>query len=104
MKKAEVKLLRNNKWQIEDKLVLKERKKYILKDKELRLDVIQLHYDSKIQRTIKWSILENKKQNKDASEKIKTEYNTRKTIAIYISKLYYKVTSIKRPQFNSDSM
>ena len=30
MKKVEVKLLRNNKWQIEDELVLKEGKVYIL--------------------------------------------------------------------------
>jgi len=33
MKKTEVKVLRNNEWQIEDKLVLKERKVYVSKDK-----------------------------------------------------------------------
>ena len=40
MKKAEVKVLRNNEWQIENELVLKEEKIYILKDKRLRLEII----------------------------------------------------------------
>jgi len=40
MKKAGVKVLRNNKWQIENKLVLKEEKIYVLKDKSLRLEII----------------------------------------------------------------
>ena len=45
MKKAGVKELRGNKWKIEEDLVLKERKIYILKDEELRVEVIQLHHD-----------------------------------------------------------
>ena len=45
MKKAEVKILQENKWQIEEDLVLKERKVYILKDKELRAKIIWLYYD-----------------------------------------------------------
>ena len=45
MKKAEIKMLRSNKWQIEKELVLKEGKVYILKDKELRKEIIQLHHD-----------------------------------------------------------
>ena len=45
MKKAEIKVLRNNEQQIENELVLKEEKIYILKDKRLRLEIIQLHYD-----------------------------------------------------------
>ena len=40
MKKAEIKVLRNNEWQIENELVLKEEKIYILKDKRLRLEII----------------------------------------------------------------
>ena len=32
MKRAGVEVLRNNEWQIEDKLVLKEEKVYVLKD------------------------------------------------------------------------
>jgi len=40
MKKIRVKVLRNDKWQIEDNLVLKEGKMYISKDKELRLKII----------------------------------------------------------------
>ena len=45
IKKARVKVLRKNEWQIEDKLVLKERKIYVLKNESLRLEIIQLHYD-----------------------------------------------------------
>ena len=48
MKKTKVKVLRNNEWQIEDKLVLKERKVYVSKDKSLRLEIIQLHYNMPI--------------------------------------------------------
>ena len=45
MKKAKVKELQGNEWQIEGDLVLKKGKIYILKDKELRAEIIQLHYD-----------------------------------------------------------
>jgi len=45
MKKAGVKELRGNEWQIEGDLVLKEEKVYVPKDKELRAEVVQLHYD-----------------------------------------------------------
>ena len=45
MKKAEVRALRGNESEIEEDLVLKEEKVYVLKDEELRLEVIQLHYD-----------------------------------------------------------
>ena len=45
MKKAGVKKLRGNKWKIEENLVLKEGKIYVPKDKELRAEVIQLHYN-----------------------------------------------------------
>ena len=48
IEKVEVKVLGNNKWQIEDELVLKERKVYILKNKSLRLEIIQLHYNIQI--------------------------------------------------------
>ena len=44
-KKVEVKVLRGNKWQVERELVLKEKKIYISKDKELRVEIIQLYYD-----------------------------------------------------------
>jgi len=42
------------------------------------------------------SVSEDEEWSRDASRKIKTKYSIRKTIAIYISGLYYKVTSIKR--------
>ena len=45
MKKAGVKELRRNKWKIEEDLVLKERKIYVPKDEELRVEVIQLHHN-----------------------------------------------------------
>ena len=45
MKKAGVKELRGNEWKLEEELVLKEGKIYMLKDKELRAEVIQLHHD-----------------------------------------------------------
>ena len=40
MKKVGVKVLRNNKWKIENKLVLKEGKIYVLKNESLRLEII----------------------------------------------------------------
>ena len=45
MKKARVKVLREDEQEIEDKLVLKEEKMCILRDKELRLEVIWLYHD-----------------------------------------------------------
>ena len=45
MKKAKVKVLRGDEWQIEGDLVLKEGKIYILRDRELRAEIIQLHHD-----------------------------------------------------------
>ena len=45
MKKAEVQNLRGDKWEIEEYLVLKKGKVYVLKDEELRVEIIQLHYD-----------------------------------------------------------
>ena len=50
MKKARVKVLRNDEQQIENKLVLKEEKVYVLKDKELRLEIIWLYHDTLIAR------------------------------------------------------
>ena len=40
MKKVEVKVLKGDEWQIDEELVLKERKVYILKDEELRVEII----------------------------------------------------------------
>jgi len=45
MKKAKIKELQGNEWQMERDLVLKEGKIYALKDEELRAEVIQLHHD-----------------------------------------------------------
>jgi len=40
MIKVGVRILRNDEWQIEEGLVLKEKKVYILKDEKLRLEII----------------------------------------------------------------
>ena len=40
IRKVGVRVLRDNKWEIEEDLVLKEGKVYMPKDKELRLEVI----------------------------------------------------------------
>jgi len=45
MKKAEVKILQVEEWQIEEVLVLKKGKLYVLKDEELRAEIIQLYHD-----------------------------------------------------------
>ena len=45
MKRAEVKVLRNEEWQIEDDLVLKKGKVYVPKDDKLRLEIIWLHHN-----------------------------------------------------------
>jgi len=45
MKKAGVKVLQGKKWQIKGNLVLKEEKVYVLKDVELRIEIIQLHHN-----------------------------------------------------------
>ena len=45
MKKTEVKILRRDKQQIERDLVLKEEKIYMLKDEELRVEIIWLYHN-----------------------------------------------------------
>ena len=48
MKKAGVKMLREEEWQIEEGLVLKEGRVYVPKDEELRVEIIWLHHDTPI--------------------------------------------------------
>jgi len=45
IKKAGVKALRGEEWQIEEDLVLKKGKVYVLKDEELRAEIIWLHHN-----------------------------------------------------------
>ena len=45
IKKMNVKILRRDEWQIEKDLVLKKEKVYVLKDKELRVEIIWLHHN-----------------------------------------------------------
>jgi len=48
MKKTKVKMLREEEWQIEEELVLKEEKMYVPKNEELRVEIIQLHYNTPV--------------------------------------------------------
>jgi len=48
MKKAGVKILRDEEWREEDSLMLKERKVYMPKDEALRVEIIRLHHDTPI--------------------------------------------------------
>jgi len=45
MKRVGVRVLQENKWQIEKDLVFKEGKIYVPKDRELRAEIIQLHHN-----------------------------------------------------------
>ena len=45
MKKERVRDLREGEWKIKGGLVLKKGKMYMLKDKELRVEIIWLHHD-----------------------------------------------------------
>ena len=45
MKKAGVKMLRDEEWREEGGLMLKEGKVYMPKDKALRVEIIRLHHD-----------------------------------------------------------
>jgi len=45
MKKAGVKAIQGEEWKMEGELVLKEGKVYVLKDEELRTEIIRLHHD-----------------------------------------------------------
>jgi len=43
-----VKILRNKKWREEEGLMLKEEKVYVLKNKELRAEIVWLHHDTPV--------------------------------------------------------
>jgi len=48
MKKVGVKRLKDEEWQIEKGLVLKEGRVYVLKNEKLRVEIIRLHHDMPI--------------------------------------------------------
>jgi len=48
MKKAGIKMLRDEEWQEEDRLLLKEGKVYVPKDEALRIEVIRLHHNTPV--------------------------------------------------------
>ena len=45
VEETRVKVLRGDKWEIKEELVLKKEKVYVLKDEKLRLEVIQIYHD-----------------------------------------------------------
>jgi len=49
MKRAGVKMLRDEKWHQEDGLMLKEGKVYVPRDEKLRAEVIRLHHDMPVE-------------------------------------------------------
>jgi len=48
MKRAGVKMLRNEEWREVDGVMYKERKVYIPKDDKLRTEIIRLHHDTPV--------------------------------------------------------
>jgi len=48
MKKVKVKAIQGKEWKIEGEFLLKEGKIYVPKDKELRVEIIQLHHDTPV--------------------------------------------------------
>jgi len=50
MKQVEVKMLRNEEWREENRLILRDEKVYVLKDEKLRAEVIWLHHDMPVGR------------------------------------------------------
>ena len=47
LKRIEIKALKDEEWKVEDRIVLKERKIYILEE-DLRREIIQLHHDTPV--------------------------------------------------------
>jgi len=49
MKKAGVKILRDEEWREADSIMYKEGKVYVLKDNKLRAEIIRLHHDTPVE-------------------------------------------------------
>ena len=120
IKKAGVKVLRNEKWQIEDDLVLKEENVYILRDNKLRLEIIWLHHNTPIaEHEEQWKMVElvtnwwpgvTKEVKRYVKEydqyqrmknkvemlagKLRSNDISREIMATYIGGFYYKVTGV----------
>ena len=47
LKRVGIKALKDKEWEVEDRIVLKERKIYILEE-DLRREIIQLHHDTPV--------------------------------------------------------
>jgi len=59
MKKAGIKVVREEEWQMKEDLVLKEGKVYMLKDEKLRVEIIWLYHDTLVAGYgRKWKIME----------------------------------------------
>ena len=132
MKKAGVKVLWGDEWQIEGDLVLKKGKMYMLKNKTLRVKIIQLHYDIPITGyRVRWKMIELVMRNhwwlrvtinvgkymeeynicqrmKNRMEvpvgKFKNEQDTEETMNILESWLHYKVAIGSWEECNPSSL
>jgi len=115
MKRAGVKMLRDEEWREIDSIIYKERKVYVPKDEKLRAEIIRLHYDMLIGgHRGQWKMVElvtrsdqggkeicgrirclpvKQKLHRTASRKIDAKLNPRKTLDAYISRLYHQVAS-----------
>jgi len=59
MKKAGIKVIRGDKWQIKGDLVLKEGKVYVPKDEELRVEIFQLYHNVLVaEHGVRWKTTE----------------------------------------------
>ena len=57
IKKVGIKAVREEEWQLEGDLILKKGKMYVSKDEELRVEIIQLHYDIPVAgHGVKWKM------------------------------------------------
>jgi len=48
LKRAGIKMLKDEEWEIEDGIVIKERRRYV-PEEELRGEIIQLHYNTPVE-------------------------------------------------------
>jgi len=110
LKRAGIKILKDKEWKIEDRIVIKEGRIYML-ERELRGEIIQLYHNTPVgEHRGRWKTTElitrnNKKGGKicgwmqcvpkiqeskqSTSRKADTQCNPRKAIELYLSRLYH---------------
>jgi len=119
IKRAGVKVLRDEEWKDIDGVMYREEKVYVPKDEMLRAEIIRLHHDTPVGgHRGQWKMVElvtqnfwwpgitkevkqyvegcnacqcNKKLHRTTGRKINTKLDSRKAIDAYISRLYHQV-------------